>query len=492
MVLKAMEKSPGLFDESRARQVGKQLGVEFVLWGSLNVIGSNVSIDLSLLNVALRQPTRKFFAQAKGMDEVVLRINEITDTINEKVFARPRTSPPPVASAGAQPAKSSESTPADTGPEKTRLSLKGFIINPSSQKGILNTGRYEMAGVWRSAILPFALVDMAFGDIDGDGKNEAVLISKDRIYIGRFVADQFTIIKEIPGGRGDNYIAVDVGDINRTGRPQIFVSNYRNDGIRSKVFAWDRGEPRAIAQNIPYYLRIHQLPGKGTVLLGQQMAGTAAFGPGLFILSWNKDRYTPVDKLNLPDDVTVFNFAYLGDPGKPGRILYLSRNNRLMVATEKAKVEYTSSESYGGSLNKVAGKPESMDHTYHADRDSRKNTTYIPARIIVTSLLNPGRKEIILNSNKDSGVGSFLSSITIYRSYNSGEILSLSWDGSVMRENWRTQVIPDYVSSYAIADFKNNGQQQLVVGSVQTGAIPYFSETNSVLFCYDLEEVKKK
>ena len=85
-----------------------------------------------------------------------------------------------------------------------------------------------MAGVWRSTILPFAIIDMAFGDLDGDGKIETVLISKNKINICRFLQDQFEMIKEIPGGRWDNYIGVDVADINGTGLPQIFVTNYRS------------------------------------------------------------------------------------------------------------------------------------------------------------------------------------------------------------------------------------------------------------------------
>jgi hypothetical protein len=481
--LKAIEKNPGLLDESRARQVAKQLGVEFILWGSLNVIGSNVSIDLNLLNIAQRQPTRKFFAQAKGMDEVILRINEITDTINEKVFARPKTAPAATVSAGSPTLKSPGPAASDPGTERARLSLKGFIINPNAQKGIINTGGFDMSGVWRSTNLPFALVDMAFGDIDGDGKIETVMISKNRLYIGRNISNQFAIIKEVPGDRWDNYTAVDVGDINGSGRPQIFISNFRTDGIKSKVLSWDKGEIKTISQNQPYHLRIHQVPKRGMVLLGQQLAGDFPFGPEIYILSWKAGNYVPVEKLNLPEDVNVYSFVYLNDPERPGRILYLSRNDRLMVATEKAKVEYTSSETYGGSLNKVQGK---LDPIVSTPMELRKNMSYIQPRMIVTSDLLQGRKEVILSKNKPSTLNFFSS----YRSFASGEVISLSWDGALMRENWRTQVISDYIASYGIADFKNNGQQQLVTASVQSGGIPYVSETNSVLFCYDLEGVR--
>ncbi|MBA4395146.1 MAG: hypothetical protein C0407_16475, partial [Desulfobacca sp.] len=173
-VQKVTEKITGSIEEPRARQIGKQLGVEVVLWGSISVIGSNVSLDLNLVEIVRQQPVKKFFAQAKGMDEVILRINEISDNINEKVFSRARTTPAPVVSVGVQPSGSPGTPSVESASEKSKLSLKGFIINPLSPQIIMNAGGFDMSGVWRSTILPFALVDMAFGDLDGDGKIETV------------------------------------------------------------------------------------------------------------------------------------------------------------------------------------------------------------------------------------------------------------------------------------------------------------------------------
>ena len=106
--------------------------------------------------------------------------------------------------------------------------------------------------------------------------------------------------------------------------------------------------------------------------------------------------------------------------------------------------------------------------------------------MVVTSVLSLGKKEIIINKNK----GSFANFLARYKSYTSGEIFSLSWDGAVMKENWRTQTINDYVANYGVAEFKNNGQQQLVVGVVQSTGVPFITSPRSVLYCYDLGTVK--
>jgi TolB-like protein len=481
-VRQGTEKISGPFDESLALRVGKELGVQVVLWGSINVIGTNVSLDFSLLDLSENQPVKKFYSQAKGMDDVILRVNEISEEINEKVFGRPKTAlASPVTRETSQP-KGPEPSPVQSAPGKAPLSLKNFIINPLSPQIIMNAGGFDLAGVWRSAPLPFAIIDIAFGDLDGDGKIETVLLSKNKITICRFVQDRFEIVKEIPGDRWDNYVAVDVADINGTGRPQIFVSNYRSDGLRSKVLSWEQGEYKTIAKDIHYHLRIHQIPRRGAVLLGQQQSVKDPFGGGIHILSWKDGKYVSVEKLKLPDDFTVFNFIYLdiNSDGTP-EYLYLNPNNRLMVVDKKGKAAYSSSEMYGGSLNMVGGN-DTDTYTYMMS----EKIYYVPARMVVTSVLDPGKQEIIINKNK----GVFTNFLDRIKAYSSGEIFSLSWDGAAMKENWRTQTINDYVANYGVADFKNNGQQQLVVGVVQSSGLPIVSNARSVLFCYDLGAVK--
>jgi hypothetical protein len=349
---------------------------------------------------------------------------------------------------------------------------------------IINAGGFDMAGVWRSSVLPFALIDIAFGDLDGDGKIETVLISKNRIYIYRYTQDRFELVKEIPGALWDNYISVDVADIHGTGLPQIFITNYRDKTLRSFTLSWVQGTYKTIAQNIPYYLRVHQLPGRGPVLLGQQKFGAQFFDSKIVVLSWKDGKYVSVERLNVPEGLTVFDFAFL-EYNKDGsqEILHVNRNNRLMVLSEKGKTKYSSSESYGGTLNFIS---ESSEGSPFSSEEQEPERYYIPARLVIDSVSIPGKKEIVLNKNK----GSALNFLARYRTYNSGDIYSIFWDGGGMKENWRTPTINDYIANYGVADFKNNGQKQMVVGVVQSTEIAFISNARSVLYCYDLGEIK--
>ena len=183
-------------------------------------------------------------------------MNELIEDLNEKVFERPRALP-----ASAKGRLNFRGRRRGRFRGKTGLDLKDFTLKPLSPQIIMNAGGFDLAGIWRSAILPYALRDLAFGDLDGDGNLETVVISQNAVYIYRFKDEKFELLKEIKGGRYDNYVGVDVADINGAGRPQVFVSNFRDDGDRSLVVSWEQGNYSVIAEKIPYLLRVHRLPG---------------------------------------------------------------------------------------------------------------------------------------------------------------------------------------------------------------------------------------
>ncbi len=78
----------GTVNEAAARSIGTRLNADFVLFGSLTVLGENVSIDSKMVDISGSQPTMTFFDQSRDLGAVITKINLMAADINDKMFGR--------------------------------------------------------------------------------------------------------------------------------------------------------------------------------------------------------------------------------------------------------------------------------------------------------------------------------------------------------------------------------------------------------------------
>ncbi|MEE8430226.1 MAG: hypothetical protein V3S16_03175, partial [Candidatus Desulfatibia sp.] len=164
---KVLETAQSPLNESKARKIGAELGVDYVLFGSLTVFGNSVSIDAKMVDVSGQNPPLAFFNQSQGMDQVIPKINLFATDINTKVFGRKTAQPPPPAASG-PPA----STSIYAHPERR---LAGGMMEPGINTGspspfVITRPSGETAGFWKSRNFKIELKGLALGDVDGDGK----------------------------------------------------------------------------------------------------------------------------------------------------------------------------------------------------------------------------------------------------------------------------------------------------------------------------------
>ena len=72
---------------------------------------------------------------------------------------------------------------------------------------------------WMSQKIPTEFKGMDIGDVNNDGLNEIVAIDKNNVYIYQKAEKELKLLEKIKGNSYDNYIAVDVADINKDGIP---------------------------------------------------------------------------------------------------------------------------------------------------------------------------------------------------------------------------------------------------------------------------------
>jgi len=477
----ALTNLAGPMNEKAARHFGSLLHADYVLFGSLTIFGESVSIDAKMIDVHGVKPPVTIFTQSHGMDTVIPKINLFAADINKKIFGRvlrvARQEPQPYSQQPASPGIYAH-------PEKLLGELGAGTSDTSDLNPdfIMAYGGRKTTGFWKSRNFPLYIKAMALGDVDGDGKQEVVFVTSNRIFVYRNVNRRFVNLKEIAGKSTYNFLSVDVADINANGKAEIFITNVdtRRNSLDSFVLEWENGNLIPITKNDAWYYRVLELPMRGVILLGQRRGISEAFLPGIYKLAWQNGKYESVETLQVPDGINIYAFTLADVMNNGGELLVaFTQDDYLEILTKSGSKEWKSDEHYGGSLKYLDTKSE--------PGDSEKERIFLPQRIFVKDLDRDGKNEVIVIKNHAAASRLFKR----FRQYTSSEIVSLSWDGLGLALNWKTRKIHGYVSDMAIGDFDNDGQQELIASVVMSKGASFFQKGKSAIIGYDLRTSKQ-
>lgn len=492
---KAYQKYKGNITETAVREIGRELGADYIISGSITIFGENASLDAKIVDLKMERPPITAYTQSRGIDGIIPKINEFATSINEKMFERAETQE--LAYGTGTPQTSQESTPqasiSEMNPElmipkeeldpefsiiareKTKRTLEGFIETTQSGRG----------NFWKSRNFPFRIGGLDIGDVDKDGKKEIVFISDEGdIWIYRYHKGTIVLVQEIKGKSYNNLISVDVADINKNGIDEIFVSNFNiNKGVPSSfVLEWNGKSFDPIANDLKCYLRVIKRWNHEPILVGQKKGIKEPFMAGVYQLRWVGDSYKEGEVITSTPSVSIYGFTY-GDVTGDGvdDFIQLGNDDRLRVIAKGGVVEWKSDDDFGGSLDYVPGEVtgEEADPWSQVTEEQR---SYLSPRLLLCDLDLDESPEVIAVKNL-----SRISRMTKrYRHYGSGEICSLSWDGLGLSENWKTKKIHGYLSDLAIADMDNDGENELVVPVVTRIGSSYVYKSRSCIISYDL------
>lgn len=449
-------------NESLARDIGNRLKADYVIFGSMTILGASSSLDARLVAVNAGESPISLYSQAKSPDEVIPRIIEFAETINAKLFGKEKAA----AAVTAAPSKSGAALAAH--PERILLSGKG--ASPEETRNVkqkITTDKKEE--FWKAQDFPMVMRGMAVGDIDRDGNREAVIISDTDIWMYRLNGEKLNEIKHIKGKATFSQLSVDIADINNNGVPEIYVTNLAGGNLNSFALEWN-GADYARVDHLPWYLRVVVI-GDKRLLVGQKKTANAIFDPAIYIMEWQQKQLKPGKPLKLPVSANVFNFAEIDlDGDKALETLMIDDSNKLKVFSVNGELKWKSDEPYGETMNYVVINPERT-------RDQTEERYYLPCRIAV---LNDGKDNqpfLFINRNL-STASRFLRN---FREYTNSEINMLSWDGLGLAEKWKTKKISGSVCDYELIP-DGNGQYQLLVGLIlRTGIAPVVSGKSTII-----------
>ena len=526
------EISSGL-DLSRATALGKKLGADFVVFGSVSKLGGHVSLDGEVVDVRKGASSAQLSAEAPGMDGVIPQVGRLAQEIRAAALGQPVARAPVAQAPAGQPQAvqppaglpqqqivpgtaaiaypvppggypvppggftgrgddvftRSEDQPAIAGPEGSLN--PAFIMAYQADKARRGYSKSPDLG-----LSDLQAVDI--GDVDGDGTPEGILADEDRIYIYKNImadASNRTVVNLVASKA--KIIGLDVADVNKNGVAEIYITAIleKAEAVVSQVVEYRDGRYQVLAHSLPYFFRVTRSVKDGMVLLAQEKrprfftnrVSDTLFSPfsKIFRMKWEGDKLVKGEEIPLKEDVCVLGLTMV-DMDRDGVDEYLAFDQRdyLKLFNARGGMVWVSTEPYGRTGNYFL---KDLDRGVPPNEDPPDSRVWLPARIVTVDLDRDGIDEVILCHNYEP-----LKLFPQSRFFTKSAIFSLSWDGVDFMENWRTREMKGYVSDYQVKATTKDGKPELLVALVYKRGTMDYLKTSVTLLAFELNVERAK
>jgi hypothetical protein len=394
------------WSEETAKSLAGEIGVGFILDGSLSVIGDDLSLDVRLIKADV---WNVFPISYKGKG-----VGAFSDML-----------------------------------EKVSIEARRILLGLEAGKPMGNLPVIVREKSWNSLKIPIALKGIGVADIDNDGIPELVAIDDKNLYIYSVDKEGVKLKKEFKGvGPVWNY-NIAVGDFNGNDLPEIYLTRKYMEKAATRVIEFTGNDFVVIADDLPWFIR--EVKGEGKKLVGEKFRQVDGLYGGVKFLKWKEGKIVEDGPLDIPKWIDLYGFT-LCDATGDGKddFIYLTERDRLRLYEKEEggawKQTWESTSYYGGSINNIEFGPNSFD----------QKTINVKAGIECGRVTEEGRREIITSSN--DAVSRIFKNI----SYESGLTRGLIWGEFGFEDRWQTKKINGYVADFVLVDLKKDGLEEIV------------------------------
>ena len=445
--------------------LGKSLAADYVVLGSLTILGDNISTDGKLIDIHKGKSVVNFSRLGTSSSEIISHVDQFAAEIKNKAFNIPPA---------ADQSSFAQGPAADAHQHPEKLIFQDITedersaITPALAAKEAPTIQMEIGERWLSQRFNTEIRTIALDDVDSDGQNEIVIMDLHSVKIFRFADNRLVKIGELKEKSFNRFLNIGIADLNANGTPEIYISNMHKKNYNapiSLVVEWDGKGLRKIAKRQHWYFRVMDIPRQGKVLFGQKrrMTTSTIDVNNLFIsdvheLSWNGDKLEKGKSYDLPKGVNIFNFS-IGDIFNDGNMMVVAatRTYHIKVYSPDKKEEWVSSKPFGSTNNYL----ELANQGNHAD----KLRTYLPHPAIIVNTDSKGSKGLIMVNNNEG-----LKGFSRLKVFKDAYIECLQWNGINFEIKWQTEKVTKLIGGFDLGDVDHDGQVDLVYAVVsQTG-----------------------
>ncbi|MCD4718999.1 MAG: CsgG/HfaB family protein [Desulfobacula sp.] len=445
----------GTLNDSKARLIGAGLGVDYILFGSLTMFGKSVSLDMSMVDVKEEKPTLTFSEQAKEPGAVITELDQIATQINFKTFNRK----PEQIIPQQQYAQRPERVPQGRGYASPLTNYRNLMVTNGE------------------------IIGISSGDVDGDKKNEVVIIYDHAIEILKDnLKGQLRPVKKIEDAHYMDIVGVDVADINHNGMAEIFISRVHPESgyAKSFVLEYNGTDYKKISKLLPWYLRVVKDVNGRDVLYAQKSGKDGPYtGKNVFKVNWQNNTYVPGEKLRVPEGFSVLSMATGDLTGTDEMsVLFTDEQGRLTIFNENGRIEWSGEEGYGGSK---------LYYTFMEEDEFIKDVSlgkgvYFQPRNIVFDIDLDGRKDVMVIKNKDASGNMFQQ----LRKFKTGGIEILAWNEMGLSPENAPKKMPGQITDIFIGDYDNNSKNELIITFIKRRNNFSSEKSKSMIIAYDM------
>lgn len=364
--------------------------------------------------------------------------------------------------------------------------VKQMLAQRSRSSGSRNKDE-EPDKVWRSEELHMLGIGLGIGDVDGDGKNDIVIIDPSTVYLYRFDGSKLHLVTQYSPSAME-LKSVDVAQIRKQGPARIYVSAQNRGTVASFVLEFRNGDLVPVVQDFPYWLRVINYPTQGSVLLGQQKGMKRMYDGPIFRIVDKGSDLEVGQRFGTPLKIPVFGFAVGDLEGKRKPVITVyDKSDHLRVYDPSGKRLFLSREYYGGSdvLLRWAGPEE----RFSADpMSSQEELVYFRPRIRMVKTGKNSVDDIVVIEHESKTMRLLGRS----RMLEEGQVVGLAWNGDAVEPKWSTPKIQGMVTDFAFDTLHGlRGERLITLERKKTDWLA-FLRSRSQIRAYDLQALVKE